>query len=135
MTGRASRGRGAFALLAGLALVCPFGARADSMDYAPREEHAAVDRNHDGSIDRGEFHVRMVEVFYHADGDRDGLLVVVELERIDEEMVHGPADRDGDGKLTLSEYVDQRFEGFDEADVDDDGLLSLQEVIDAYEGP
>lgn len=118
-----------------LATAWVVSAAADSIEYAPREEHALADRNKDGVIDRGEFHVRMVEVFYHADTDRDGLLVLPELERIDEAMVYRPADRDGDGKLTLSEYVDHRFEGFDAADTNDDGVLSVSEVVEAWEAP
>ncbi len=66
---------------------------------------------------------------------RDGALVLVELQKVDEDMVFEPADANVDGKVTLSEYVDQRFESFDEADVNSDGLLSVEEVIDAYEGP
>jgi Ca2+-binding EF-hand superfamily protein len=130
--------RAAITAFAGLALVWAPVASADSMDspdYEPREEHLNADRNGDGAIDRGEFHVRMVEIFYHADSDRDGLLVLIELQRIGEEMVYESADRDGNGKLTLSEYVDHRFEAFEETDKNDDGLLSVQEVVDAWETP
>ena len=110
-------------------------AGADSMDGEARAAHSESDRNADGRVDRNEFYVRMVEIFYGADGDKDGVLILVELQKIDEDMVFEPADNDGDGKVTLSEYVDQRFESFHEADVNSDGMLSVEEVIDAYEGP
>jgi Ca2+-binding EF-hand superfamily protein len=108
---------------------------ADAVDDDAKEAHAETDRNGDGSIDRNEFYIRMVEIFYAADTDKDGVLVLPELQKIDEDMVYEPADTDGDGKVTLSEYVDHRFESFDDADVNSDGLLSVSEVIDAYEGP
>jgi len=107
----------------------------DSVDYEPREAHAKADKNGDGLVDRREFHVRMVEIFYHDDANKDGFLVPEELEKINEDMVFAPADRNHDGKLTMSEYIDQRFEAFEAADVDSDGGLSVQEVIDAWEGP
>jgi len=110
-------------------------AGADSMDDNARASHAETDRNTDGYVDRDEFYVRMVEIFYTADGDKDGVLVLIELQKIDEGMVFEPADANADGKVTLSEYVDQRFESFHEADVNSDGRLSVDEVIDAYEGP
>ena len=110
-------------------------AGADSMDDGARAAHAEADRNGDGQVDRQEFYVRMVGIFYRADGDKDGVLVLVELQKIDEDVVFEPADANDDGKVVLTEYVDQRFESFHEADVNSDGLLSVEEVIDAYEGP
>lgn len=127
--------RTSLALLVTLALVAAAPAVADSMDYDARESHSLVDVNKNGYVDRGEFHVRMVEVFYHADADKDGLLVLVELQSIHEDMVYLPADDDGDGKITLIEYVDHRFDGFDAADQNSDGQLSVEEIVQAYEGP
>jgi hypothetical protein len=120
------------------ALLLAFGAApatADGGDYDARKAHAAADKNKDGSVDRGEFRIRMVEVFYHADTNKDGVLVLVELQAIDEGMVHSPADHDRDQKLDLSEYVDHRYEGFDAADKNSDGRLSVEEVVEAYGAP
>ncbi len=110
-------------------------AGADAVDDDARAAHAETDRNTDGHVDRNEFYVRMVEIYYTADDDKDGVLVLIELQKIDEDMVFEPADLNNDGKLTLEEYVDQRFESFHETDVNSDGVLSAGEVIDAYEGP
>jgi Ca2+-binding EF-hand superfamily protein len=109
-------------------------AGADSAEDSARAAFAETDRNGDGQVDRDEFYSRMVEMFYRADANKDGVLVPSELQTIDEDRVFEPADRNGDGKLTLNEYIDQRFESFDEADVNSDGVLSVQEVIDAYDG-
>jgi Ca2+-binding EF-hand superfamily protein len=98
-----------------------------------RKAHAEVDVNGDGSVDREEFYDRMVEMFYHNDGDKNGYLDRTELRKIQEEMVFDPADENGDGKLTMGEYIDQRFEAFRSADVNSDGLLSVEEVVAAYE--
>lgn len=127
--------RTSLSILVILALVAAAPAVADGIDYEPREIHSLVDKNKDGHVDRGEFHVRMVEVFYHADKDKDGLLVLVELQSIDEDIVYLPADDDGDGKITLIEYVDHRFDGFNAADKNGDGQLTVTEVVEAYEGP
>lgn len=118
-------------------LLLAFGAApatADDLDYDAREAHAAADTNKDGSVDRREFHVRMVEVFYHSDTNKDGVLDMAELQAIQEQMISAPADDDGDRKLNLSEYVDYRFEGFHAADKNSNGLLSVEEVVQAYDG-
>lgn len=122
-------------LTAALLAVGVVPAGADSVEDGARAAHTEADRNGDGGIDRNEFYLRMVDNFYRADGDKDGALVLAELQGIDEDMVFEPADRNGDEKVTLKEYIDQRFESFEDADVNSDGVLSVEEVIDAYEGP
>jgi len=96
------------------------------------EDFAVTDRNSDGFIDRGEFHQRMVELFYFADGDRDGRLVPAELPRVDKGAFSG-ADRNGDGVLSLTEFTEARAVDFGQVDADGDGLLSRAEV-DAVSG-
>jgi Ca2+-binding EF-hand superfamily protein len=91
------------------------------------EDFAVTDRNSDGFIDRGEFHQRMVELFFFADGDRDGRLVPAELPRVDK-GVFSAADRNGDGALSLTEFTEARAVDFGQADTDGDGLLSRAEV-------
>jgi len=48
-----------------------------------RTAHAETDENHDGNIDREEFHHRQVDVFYHADTDKDGSLSEAEFAKLD----------------------------------------------------
>ena len=48
-----------------------------------KESMKQADRNGDGKIDRGEFHQRMVDVFYQMDANRDGYLVQSELKGVD----------------------------------------------------
>lgn len=97
------------------------------------EDFAITDRNSDGFVDRGEFHQRMVELFFFADADRDGRLVPAELPGVSAE-VFGGADRDGNGVLSLAEFTQARAVDFGQADSNGDGLLSRIEV-DAVTGP
>jgi Ca2+-binding EF-hand superfamily protein len=107
----------------------------DPNEENAREAHAEVDANGDGMVDRNEFYRRMMEIFYHADGDKNGYLSRVEIEEIQEEMVYDPADWNLDGKLTAAEYIDQRFEVYHRVDTNSDGLLSVTEVVEAYMSP
>ncbi len=117
-----------------LALLGPGLARADEIPppHDPRAAHAVADENHDGELDREEFHHRMVQIFYFADTDRDGLVSLGELKVFDEEKLFRDADRDRDSKISLKEFVDARFDNFRDADTDSDGTLSVQEVVDAF---
>lgn len=92
-----------------------------------------TDRNSDGFIDKGEFHQRMVELFFFADADRDGRLLPVELPGVPAGVFRG-ADRDGDGSLSLAEFTEARAADFGQVDRDGDGLLSRAEV-DAVAAP
>jgi len=105
------------------AAVLPGVAQADDEAAA----HDAVDTNDDGVIDRGEFHVLIVEAFYNADANKDGTLTRAELEKV-APGVFDAADADKDGKLTLHEYENARFGDFEAADTDDDGVVSLAEA-------
>jgi Ca2+-binding EF-hand superfamily protein len=98
----------------------------------PRAAFAASDENKDGRIDHEEFHHRIVQVFYFADHDRDGYVIVGEIKTFDEASLFANGDRDGDGKLSLYEFVNVRFENFREADDDASGTLSEEEVVKAF---
>ena len=89
--------------------------------------HDAVDKNDDGVIDRGEFHILIVEVFFLADDDKDGTLTRKELEEV-EPGVFDAANANEDAKLTLHEYEKARFGDYEAADTNDDGLVSLPET-------
>jgi len=119
-----------------LVLFVPALSRADGAPEAdandPRAAHAATDENHDGEIDREEFHHRIVQVFYFADADRDGFASNGQLKVFDEAELFETADRNGDSKLSLYEFVNARFNDFDDADSDHNGTLSVQEVVAAF---
>jgi Ca2+-binding EF-hand superfamily protein len=117
-----------------LALLAPGFAWADEIPppHDPRAAHAATDTNHNGEIDREEFHHRIVQVFYFADVDKDGLVRLGELHVFDEDELFRVADRDRDSRISLKEFVDARFDNFQNADQDSDGTLSVQEVVDAF---
>ncbi len=117
-----------------LALLAPGFARADEIPPTndPRAAHAATDRNHDGELDREEFHQRMVQNFYFADTDRDGFVSQGQLKAFDEDELFRADDLDGDSKISLKEFLDARFDNFRDADTNSDGTLSVQEVVDAF---
>jgi len=99
----------------------------------PREAFAQTDTNGDGQVDHREFHARMVEIFYFADKDKDGLAVRGEMGVWDEEALFDREDRDGDARISLTEFVAARFEDFDRADTDDSETLTVEEVVAEYE--
>lgn len=117
-----------------LALLAPGFARADEIPppHDPRAAHAAADTNHNGEIDREEFHHRIVQVFYFADSDKDGMVRLGELNVFDEDELFRVSDRDRDSRISLKEFVNARFNNFRNADKDADGTLSVQEVVDAF---
>ena len=100
----------------------------------PKTAFSEADENHDGRIDREEFHHRVVEIFYFGDRDKDGYLTQQELVA----AVVFPddfedADRSGDGRISLYEFIQVRFATFDEVDADHDGVLSVEEVVTTYD--
>lgn len=102
-----------------------------ALESNPDAAHAEADTDGDGGIDHAEYQHRMVEVFYFADGDRDGYLEGVEIVRTGRE---NPAagDSNGDGRVSLDEFIDEAFDRFEAADLDDDEELSIEEVRSAY---
>jgi Ca2+-binding EF-hand superfamily protein len=102
--------------------------------HDPKVAFAESDENGDGRIDRAEFVARLVEIFFHGDRDKDGLLTFAELEPVvafPEDFRN--ADASGDGKISMPEFLKARAGTFDAADADGDGLLALEEVTGAYE--
>ena len=90
-----------------------------------------ADTNSDGGIDHAEFHDRMVEVFYFADGDRGGYLAGIEIARTGRE---NPAagDKNADGRVSLKEFIGEAFDRFEMGDSDGNDELSIEEVRAAY---
>jgi len=102
--------------------------------FDPRQAHAQADANGDGSIDRAEFHERMVEIFFHGDRDKDGYMTWAELEKVVllTDDFRG-ADRDEDGRISLLEFIRVRFDDYDLVDTSADGVLSVAEVVAVFE--
>lgn len=109
-------------------------ADAPQVTYEPRAAFSETDKNKDDRVDIGEFHARVVEVFYSADTNKDGYLQVVEIERLPFREAILEVDRNGDTKIDLREFVRIRVHQFLEVDTDGDIELSAEEVITAYEG-
>ena len=120
------------------ALLAVAGPQARAGDPAtkhdPRAVFAEADTNGDGFIDHGEFHVRIVEIFFLADRNKDGFLDPTELKQLTFPDDFTDDDKDKDGRVSMREFIRVRLHDFDVADADDDGVLSLEEVVITYEG-
>lgn len=110
--------------LLALATVHQAGAQAAGQSFS------TSDLDKDGRIDRAEYQRRMVEVFYFADRNKDGVVTIEEIAAIEtvDEKAFKAADRDGNGKLSVNEFVAYRVIQFDEADTNKDGVLTVEEV-------
>jgi Ca2+-binding EF-hand superfamily protein len=109
-----------------LAAASPGIARAQSEG----EPFGLTDYDKNGRIDRQEYQKRMIEVFYFADRNKDGVVTIEELavvETVDQKAFRA-ADKNGDGKLTVEEFVAYRMVDFDAADKNKDGVLTYEEV-------
>jgi hypothetical protein len=120
-------------LLLGLLAASTATAQTGTSQYDPRAAFAETDTNRDGVVDHDEFIMRVTEVFYRADVDRNGTLSPAEdsaaMVQTDELIV---ADTDKNGALSLHEFRRARLRDYDTADADASGTLSVTEVVDAY---
>lgn len=102
--------------------------------YDVQAAFAEADTNKDGAVEIDEFYDRLVEIYFHADEDKNGTLSREEFVRavvVREDFT--AADVDADGKLTKREFVRSRLPIFLGSDADADGALSLDEVKAALE--
>ncbi len=90
-------------------------------------DFAVTDGNGDGRIERSEYDKRMVEVFFFADRNRDGVIVLEELDPVDR-PAFAIVDVDGDGVISISEFLAYRGRDFTAADRNHDGGLSSEEA-------
>ena len=124
--------RGVSLLLSFLAVGCSLTlAAAPQADaQAAGDSFSTSDLDKNGRIDRAEYQRRMVEVFYFADKNKDGVVTIEEIVAIEplDEKAFKAADRDGSGTLTVNEFVAYRMIQFDEADRNKDGVLTIEEV-------
>ncbi len=84
-----------------------------------------LDRNGDHMVDRVEFRINKMKVFYLRDTDEDGYLSFGEV--LLSSTAFNAGDRDGDGRISGIEFVDAPFTAFDAYDANGDGLLTLEE--------
>lgn len=121
---------------AALALIL-VGAAARADHHEPSEAQKAfaqADRDGSGDIDREEFHLRLVDLFFFVDLDRDGFVEHEELAKVTlvkQDM--SETDRNGDGRISLHEFVEARFILYRQTDANGDGRLALEEVLAVYE--
>jgi len=102
--------------------------------HDPRAAFKETDTNGDGVVDHEEYHVRIVEVFYFADANKDGFLDPAELRRLAFPEDFTEDDKDANGRVSLREFLRVRFADFTKVDTDGDGVLSVDEVVAAWEG-
>jgi Ca2+-binding EF-hand superfamily protein len=102
--------------------------------HDPRAAFKETDTNGDGAIDHEEYHVRIVEVFYFADANKDGYLDPNELKALVFADDFTEDDKDANGRVSLREFLRVRFADFGKVDANGDGVLSIDEVVVAWEG-
>ncbi len=123
--------RYASVLLATAAVCLSLGAASPGVRaQSEGEPFSLTDIDKNGRIDRQEYEKRMVEVFYFADRNKDGVVTVEELAVVEEvdTKAFRAADKNGDGKLSVDEFVAYRMVDFDAADKNKDGVLTYEEV-------
>jgi len=125
-----------YALILAAALVAAGSAAlaADANPTDPRQAFKETDTNGDGLVDHQEYHVRIVEVFYFADANKDGFLDPNELTALAFPEDFKDDDKDANGRVSLREFLRVRFADFPKVDKDGDGMLSVDEVVEASEG-
>jgi Ca2+-binding EF-hand superfamily protein len=124
-----------FAALAAVLGFAASRAAAQPERYDVAAAFEETDTNRDGAVQIDEFFDRLVEIYFHADTDKNGTLSGEEFERA--VVVQQPVsevDRNGDGAVDRREFVRSRLPLFQQADLDRDGELSLDEVKSALEG-
>jgi Ca2+-binding EF-hand superfamily protein len=91
----------------------------------------SCDKNLDGRIDRDEYHVRLTEVYFLIDADKDGNLTISEILAVvrdaNPERLKA-ADIDGNGALSLGELHSAMSDEYEKADINNDGTLTSEEV-------
>jgi len=96
-----------------------------------RERFNQADKNHDGKLDREEYYQLVVEIFYLRDKNKDGYLVIEELQGVVSPEAFKAINSKADGKITLQEWTNALFIDFDRMDINRDGALTYEEV-EAY---
>lgn len=95
----------------------------------PALENAFVstDRDNNNALDYEEYRLRIIETFYLLDADKDGNLVITEIDIVEREIFPS-VDRNDNEQIDLEEFLHHRHGHFQRADSDSDGQLSAEEV-------
>ncbi len=119
---------GLIAALAGMLAIAP---PAHTSETNARTVMGSCDKNADQRIDREEYHSYVSESFYFVDQDKDGHLVLEEIEHhvraMDRDRA-ASADKDSDGRLSIHEFWSALHKDFEDADLDDDSMLDMDEL-------
>ena len=84
-----------------------------------------LDGNGDGVIDRTEFQIRKMELFYESDANQN---IQLEPEEVNlKPEVFAAADTDGDGVLSGVEFIEAPFTQFEAADTNSDHEITPEE--------
>jgi Ca2+-binding EF-hand superfamily protein len=102
--------------------------------HDPRQAFKESDTNVDGAVDHEEFQIRITEVFYFADANKDGYLDATELKALAFPEDFKQQDKDANGRVSLREFLRVRFADFEKVDTNGDGVLEVDEVVTAWEG-
>jgi Ca2+-binding EF-hand superfamily protein len=123
-------GRPALLLRGTLVAGCLITAASAVTAQDAQEDFRTTDRNGDGAVDAQEYRLRMVEVFYLADKNKDSSLTLEELQSSEtvDVAAYGAADANGNGVLLMQEFVEYRMTNFSQADANKDGKLTADEV-------
>jgi hypothetical protein len=122
-------------LAAGLVVAGSMALAADAKPkHDPRAAFSETDTNRDGGVDHEEYHIRIVEVFYFADTNKDGFLDATELKQLAFPEDFTAHDKDANGRVSLREFLRIRFADFPTTDRDGDGTLSVDEIVAVWEG-
>jgi Ca2+-binding EF-hand superfamily protein len=86
---------------------------------------ARLDSNGDGVIDRTEFQIKKMELFYESDANQNIQLEPEETNLKPE--VFAAADTNGDGVLSGVEFIEAPFIQFEAADTNSDHVITREE--------
>lgn len=110
-------------LLAGFTILLPQLAAAAEEDAV--RLFRTLDMNTDKQVDRDEFNIQEMELFYHSDANRDGVLM--KDETILSQASFAILDHDKDGKVTGFEFIDSKLTDFDAVDSNNNGIVTPEE--------
>ena len=110
-----------FALAGLMALVPQISTAAQST----KELFKTLDMNGDNVIDRDEFNIQAMEIFYEIDSNKDGYLSRNEVLLTD--AAFSNLDRESKGKVSGLTFIDSELMDFDRIDTDGNGKISYEE--------